>query len=200
MITKDYMKSVLSGAKGFLKMKDVKFCNPPAYDEIGVKALYDKVVSQPTVKKYFPDKFPKGKTCDRSYMYNVWNTVCPDDVEKVLRHANDVRYSLKSDKVKENTIIVTDEWQQELASMPFTSKQKGRMSALLKQKSKVGAIMKNRISYDAFDFKPEKRMRDSLVNQEEVKHSITMASGEKKKIVPKVVSKDVKMRDKSQDN
>ena len=161
MITKDYMKSVLSGAKGFLKMKDVKFCNPPAYDEIGVKALYDKVVSQPTVKKYFPDKFPKGKTCDRSYMYNVWNTVCPDDVEKVLRHANDVRYSLKSDKVKENTIIVTDEWQQELASMPFTSKQKGRMSALLKQKSKVGAIMKNRISYDAFDFKPEKRMKDS---------------------------------------
>ena len=74
------------------------------------------------------------------------------------------------------------------------------MSALLKQKSKVGAISKNRISYDAFDFKPEKRMRDSLVNQEEVKHSITMASGEKKKIVPKVVSKDVKMRDKSQDN
>ena len=45
--------------------------------------------------------------------------------------------------------------------MPFVSKQKGRMSALLKQKSKVGAIMKNRISYDAFDFKPEKRMKDS---------------------------------------
>ena len=43
-------------------------------------------------------------------MYNVWNTICPEDVEKVLKHANDVRYSLKSEKVKENTIIVTDEW------------------------------------------------------------------------------------------
>ena len=51
--------------------------------------------------------------------------------------------------------------------MPFTSKQKGRMSALLKQKSKVGAIMKERITYDAFDFEPEKRMRDAPPKQEE---------------------------------
>ena len=91
-------------------MNNVKFCNPPAYDEIGVKALYDKVVSYPEVKTYFPDKYPKGRQCDRSYMYNVWNTIRPDDVTQVISHANSVRYSLDSEKVKENTIIITDSW------------------------------------------------------------------------------------------
>ena len=61
MITKDHMKSVLAGEKSFLKMNQVKFCNPPSYDEIGVKALYDKVISYPEVKIYFPDKYPKGR-------------------------------------------------------------------------------------------------------------------------------------------
>ena len=89
-------------------MNQVKFCNPPAYDEIGVKALYEKVVSYPEVKTYFPDKYPKGRQCDRSYMYNVWNTIRPDDVTQVIAHANSVRYSLDSEKVRENTIVITE--------------------------------------------------------------------------------------------
>ena len=83
--------------------------------------------------------------------------------------------------------------------MPFISKQKGRMSFLLKEKSKVAAFSKQRRTYDTYDFMPQKRVRDSHSNQEEVKHTITMASGEKKKIAAKVISKDVTMREKSQD-
>ena len=45
MVTKDHLKQILTGEKKFLKMKEVRFCNPPSYDEIGVKNLYDKVVS-----------------------------------------------------------------------------------------------------------------------------------------------------------
>ena len=54
------MKEVLTGRKKFLKMSEVKFCNPPAYDEIGVKNQYAKVSSQADMKMYFPEKFPKG--------------------------------------------------------------------------------------------------------------------------------------------
>ena len=36
-VTKDYLKDVLQGRKKLLKMSEVSFCNPPAYDEIGVK-------------------------------------------------------------------------------------------------------------------------------------------------------------------
>ena len=40
MITKDHLKMVLQGRKKLIKMKDVRFCNPPAFDEIGVINLY----------------------------------------------------------------------------------------------------------------------------------------------------------------
>ena len=150
-ITKDHLKGVLSGKKNFLKMHQVRFCNAPAYDEIGVKALYEKVIKQPDMAQYFPDKFPKGQQCDKQYLYNVWNSMHPEDVQKLFEHANSVRYSLEADKVKEETILITDAWQKELEAMPFISKVKGRMSHLLKQKSKIQAVQKPRKTYDAYD-------------------------------------------------
>ena len=42
-------------------MTEVRFCNPPAYDEIGVKALYEKILKQQYMPKYFPSKLPKGR-------------------------------------------------------------------------------------------------------------------------------------------
>ena len=41
-------------------MSEVKFVNVPAFDEIGVKYLYDDVVKKDGMSQYFPDKFPKG--------------------------------------------------------------------------------------------------------------------------------------------
>ena len=43
-VTKEFLKAVLTGEKKLLKMTDVKFCNVPAYDEIGVKAMYSKAI------------------------------------------------------------------------------------------------------------------------------------------------------------
>ena len=65
-------------------------------------------------------------------MYNVWNTKYPDDVRDVIAHANTVRYSVTAEKVKDETILITQEWQREIESLPFLSKQKGKMSHLLK--------------------------------------------------------------------
>ena len=46
IVTKDFLKEVFKGNKDLKKMAEVRFCNPPAYDEIGVKALYEKIVNQ----------------------------------------------------------------------------------------------------------------------------------------------------------
>ena len=132
IVTKDHLKAVLSGNKAFLKMTEVRFCNPPAYDEIGVKALYEKVLKQPGMARYFPDKLPKGKQMSKAYMYNVWRTLHPEEVKGVIEYANKVRYGITNEKIKGDSIIITEQWQQELASMPFDSKQKGKMSHLLK--------------------------------------------------------------------
>ena len=65
MVTREFLKAVLSGKKKLLKMKDVNFINAPAYDETGVKNLYDKVLKSDDMKPYFPDKYPKGSRCDK---------------------------------------------------------------------------------------------------------------------------------------
>ena len=52
---------------------------------------------------------------------------------------------------------------EEIEAMPFTSKTKGRMSMLLKQKSKVNAVPKERVTYPAYEF--EKRMRVPEANE-----------------------------------
>ena len=122
MVTKDFLKDVLQGRKKLYRMSEVRFCNPPLYDEIGVKALYDKVVKLEGMSKYFPDSYPVGRKCDRSYMYNVWNTTHPEDVKEVISYANEVRYSLTSERVKQDTILITEDWQRELESLPFVSK------------------------------------------------------------------------------
>lgn len=157
MVTKDFLKAVLKEDKDLLRMNKVAFVNPPAYDETGVKALYEKVLQQPGMAKYFPDKYPKGRQCDRAYMYNVWATIHPEQVSQVIAYANSQRYSITAEKEKQETIILTDKWKAELDAMPFVSKVKGRMSMLLKQKSKVGVLHKSRTTYPAFDFAPRPR-------------------------------------------
>ena len=180
-------------------MNEVHFCNPPAYDEIGVKALYDKVLKQPNMVKFFPNKLPKGRQMDRSYMYNIWNTVHQDQVQAVIEYANEVRYGEKNERMQDESIKITDKWEQELKAMPFTSKQKGRMSHLLKTKSKIGVEQKERVTYEPFNF--EKRWRGSdgrvihVVSEQQPKEEEKTQTGDKKKIVPKVLSKDVTMQD-----
>ena len=91
-------------------------------------------------------------------MYNIWNSVYPDDVKAVINHANSHRYDITAEKVKDNTIVITEEWQEQLEAMPYVSKQKGRMSHLLKQKSKIGTKPKERVTYEAFDFQKRQRI------------------------------------------
>ena len=85
-------------------------------------------------------------------MYNIWNTLYPEDVAEVINYANGLRYSIDTEAEKDNNILITDEWQKELNSLPFKSKQKGRMSLLLKVKSKLIEERKERKTYPAYDF------------------------------------------------
>jgi len=93
--------------------------------------------------------------------------------------------------VKDNCIKITEAWQKELEMMPFVSKQKGRMSALLKQKSKIGVAVKPRTKYEVLDF--DKKIKDNQgkfvvpgskqISPEEEKWT----SLGKKKIVPTIL-------------
>ena len=68
------------------------------------------MTEQAEMKKYFPDKFAKGSQCDKSYFFNVWNTKHPEQVSKVIEHANAQRYTVKGEEVKNNSIMLTEKW------------------------------------------------------------------------------------------
>ena len=132
MISRQFLKQVLTGEKELLKMTDVRFINAPAFDEIGVKALYDEALKMSGMKKYFPDKYAKSRQCDRSYFYNVWNSLYPEEVKEVINYANRQRFTISEEKARDESIVITDDWKKEIAEYPFISKKKGKMSALLK--------------------------------------------------------------------
>ena len=87
----------------------------------------------------------------------MFNTLHPAEVDSLIKHANDQRYSVQNDQVAENSILMTEEWANQLEELPFVSKQKGRMAHLLKQKSKIGVERKDRVTYTAYDFQKRPR-------------------------------------------
>ena len=87
MFTKDFVKEVLNGNKKLLKRKEVKFVEVVKYDELSVKHLYTDLIKLPMMSVYFPSKYPKGRQCDRDYMFNVANTIHETVVTEVIHHA-----------------------------------------------------------------------------------------------------------------
>ena len=75
MMTAPFLKQILKGEKKLLKAKDVVNCNPPKYDEISVFNLYDKCLKMPKMAQYFPDKYAKGRICDRKYFFAILATI-----------------------------------------------------------------------------------------------------------------------------
>ena len=77
--------------------------------------------------------------------------------------------------------------------MPFVSQQKGRMSALLKQKSKIVTKRKPRITYEPHQ--TLKRMRDpekqsfSQIPLQTATQSQTQSSNQKRKVQPTILEK-----------
>ena len=88
MFTKDFAKEVFRGEKKLLKLSDVRMVQVTKYDEPSVKRLYDEFVSLAGMSTYFPSSYPKGRQCDRDYMFNVANTLHGDIVSEIIQHAH----------------------------------------------------------------------------------------------------------------
>ena len=71
--------------------------------------------------QYFPSKFPKGRLTDREYFYNIMNTVQGEYLQSLTKHAHDQRVNPVAE-AKANAIIeITDEWYENLNSIPYIS-------------------------------------------------------------------------------
>ena len=121
MFTKDFAKEIFAGKKKLLKLQEVKFVNIVRYDELSVKGLYDKFLSLDGMHQYFPSKFAKGRQCDREYMFNVANTLHQDIVKELVEHALNQRHAVESINLKDEAILLSEHWKEELKSLPLVA-------------------------------------------------------------------------------
>ena len=92
-VNRDFLRLVLKGDKALLPMAACKFVTVPKYDELGVMHIFPKFHGDPAVMQFLQDEYPKDRYPDRSYFYNILNSVHPEYVKKMIEHANSARFS-----------------------------------------------------------------------------------------------------------
>ena len=110
MFTREFAKEVLRGDKKLLKLKEVKFIEVVKYDELAVKHLYGEFIELPLMAEYFPNKYPKGRQCDREYMFNVANTLHEEVVKAVIEHALKQRHAVEGIKMQDENVLINEHW------------------------------------------------------------------------------------------
>ena len=149
MVTHDWIKQVFAGDKRWLKNKEVCHCNAPRYDEVSVHNLYDECMQLPQMALYFPDRYPKGRHCNRQYFFNVLATIQPEYCAALIRESKDHRFKVLEEDQEKEAITITADWASELKQFPQFARSKGRMIHLLKQKSKIGMASQGRKKFKA---------------------------------------------------
>jgi hypothetical protein len=77
-MNKDFLKQVLQEKKKLMTLSEVQRVNVPMYDELSVVNLWPDMKMDQRFMLYFPDQFPKGRLPDRSYFFDIMNTVMKD--------------------------------------------------------------------------------------------------------------------------
>jgi len=123
MVTTEYLKQILRGDKKLMKMADVRQCNPPHYDEISVQELYEPCLKMANMAQYFPDQYPKGRSCSRPYFFAILATLHPDYTDKLIKRSKEMRFGVDGDKQRSEAIEMDPAWQEQLKQFPqFSSK------------------------------------------------------------------------------
>ena len=87
----------------------------------------------------------------REYYFNVMNTVMPNFLAAVIEHAHEIRYAKTDEATKNESILISEEWYQDLLDMPFQGGKKGKMVHLLSQGAKPVKIKRIRRKYPILD-------------------------------------------------
>ena len=71
--------------------------------------------------QYFPDKMPADRWADRTYFFNVLNSVDNEYLQRLIAHANKMRHSAESAAKQDDNVEITQEWWDKLHAVPFVS-------------------------------------------------------------------------------
>ena len=104
-----------------MKMADVVPVNVPLYQEINVHDVQQMFSSHKGFMMHLPDRMAKGRQIDRTYFFNVLNTLETEKLQEIIRHAQVARNVAQGEEEKLETIQISEEWVKELKEIPFKS-------------------------------------------------------------------------------
>ena len=121
-VTKDFLKLVFAGKKDLIPLAQVRPINVPRYDELSVSGLILEVMSQKDLAKFFPEQRTKADLPDREYFFSVINTIEPDYLSALVKHAQTQCNAPVNPQDNPNVIEVTEFWQKELKASAYFSR------------------------------------------------------------------------------
>ena len=112
---------MLREQKKLLEIDKVKYVNVPHYEELSVKQYWPILRQDEKLMQYMPDFPPGDKIPERSFFWNVANTVQYAYVQKVIQHANEQRMKAVGEERLRETIEISEKWYDKLNALPFVS-------------------------------------------------------------------------------
>ena len=88
-LNKDFLKDVIAERKHLLRLDQIKWVNVPYYDELALKSVGPQMANDPKFTCFFPENMPRGRSIDRTYFYNVLNTIYPEYTSAIIKHAEE---------------------------------------------------------------------------------------------------------------
>lgn len=78
----------------------VDFVHVPQYDELSVKNLWKDLKNDTAFNIYFQDTFAEDKGPCRKYFFDILNTIYPEYLNKIMKHASKQRFTAEGAEAK----------------------------------------------------------------------------------------------------
>ena len=92
-VTKDLIKLVFAGKKELIPQSQIRPISVPRYDELSVHNLIKEVMKTKALNKFFPEQQTPADLPDREYFFSVINTIEPEYLNALIRHAQNQRFA-----------------------------------------------------------------------------------------------------------
>ena len=96
-VNKDFLKQVFNDEKKLKKKKEVDYVHVSHYQELSVKNLWKDMKKDVVFNRYFQDDYPDDKGPCRKYFFDILNTLYPDYLEQIMKHAATQRYTAEGE-------------------------------------------------------------------------------------------------------
>ncbi len=99
------------GKKELIPQAQIRPVSVPRYDELSVQGLIKDIMASKDLSKFFPEQKTPSDLPDREYFFTIINTVEPDYLSQLIKHAQNQRFNNMVPDENPNVIEVTSFWQ-----------------------------------------------------------------------------------------